>query len=85
MDLVVTILIGIGVGPMVELLLPGHTMSELVLAILLGVAGALVGRFVGETAGWLEPDEPASFVAAAVSAIVVLLVYGAVFRPRRKA
>jgi uncharacterized membrane protein YeaQ/YmgE (transglycosylase-associated protein family) len=40
MNLVVSILIGLAIGVMVELLLPGHTPSELVLAVLLGVAGA---------------------------------------------
>ena len=35
-------LIGVAVGAMVELLLPGHHASELVLAMLLGIAGALL-------------------------------------------
>lgn len=84
MDLAITMLIGLGIGTMVELLLPGHTASELVLAIFLGVAGALLTRFVGEAAGWFQPDEPGSFVAAAIGAIVVLLLYGALFRRRRR-
>ncbi len=80
MNLVVSILIGLAIGVMVELLLPGHTPSELVLAILLGVAGALLARFVGERGGWFGTEEPASFVASALGAIIVLLLYGAFFR-----
>ena len=57
---VVSILIGLAIGVMVELLLPGHTASELVLAILLGVAGTLLARFVGERGGWFGPAEPES-------------------------
>jgi len=44
MNLVLSILIGVAVGVMVELLLPGHTASELILAILLGITGSLIAR-----------------------------------------
>jgi uncharacterized membrane protein YeaQ/YmgE (transglycosylase-associated protein family) len=80
MNLVISILIGVAIGVMVELLLPGHTVSELALAILLGVAGALSARYVGEYGGWFGPQEPDSFVASALGAVIVLLIYGAFFR-----
>ena len=54
MDLVMTILIGLAMGVMVELLLPGHTFAELVLAMVLGIAGALLARLVGTWAGLLR-------------------------------
>jgi len=84
MDLAVTIVIGLGIGVMVELLLPGHTPSELVLAMVLGVAGAMLARYVGEIAGWYGTAEPASFVASCAGAIVVLLIYGGLFRRRHR-
>ena len=56
-NLVVTILIGVGVGVMVELLLPGHTLGELALAVCLGIAGALLARYVGPILP--EPDSTA--------------------------
>ena len=80
MNLVLVILIGVGVGTMVELLLPGHTSSELVLAMLLGAAGALLSRFIGEMSGWYGPGEPTGFVTAGFGAVVMLLVYGMFFR-----
>jgi uncharacterized membrane protein YeaQ/YmgE (transglycosylase-associated protein family) len=85
MSLIVTILIGVAIGVMVELLLPGHTASELVLAVFLGVAGALIARMVGEGGGWFVAGEPESYLAAILGSIIVLLLYGAVFRrrPRR--
>ena len=81
--MVLTILIGVGVGVMVELLFPGHTMGELMLAVGLGVAGALVTRYVGAAGGWIELDEPVGFVSSALGAIVVLAIYGACFRRAR--
>jgi len=80
MNLVVTILIGLGVGVMVELLLPGHTLSELLLAVFLGIAGALLIRYIGGVTGWFGTEQPESFVASAIGAIVVLIAYGTLFR-----
>ena len=84
MDLVVTIVIGVGIGTMVELLLPGHTPGELVLAMVLGIAGAMLARYIGEIAGWYGTNEPASFLASSVGAILVLLLYGGLFRRGRR-
>ena len=84
MNLAVTILIGVGVGVLVELLLPRHTLSELLLAVLVGVAGALLARHIGERAGWFGTDEPDSFVASACGAIFLVLIYATLFRRRKK-
>ncbi|HWX19213.1 MAG TPA: hypothetical protein VN578_04805 [Candidatus Binatia bacterium] len=48
MNVLISILISVGIGVMVELLLPGHTPAELTLAVLLGIAGALLARYTGE-------------------------------------
>ena len=84
MSLIETILIGLAIGAMVELLLPGHTASELVLAIFLGVAGALLARYVGEKGGWFGTEEPESLVGAGLGAIIILLLYGLLFRRGRR-
>jgi len=80
MELVVVILIGLGIGAMVELLLPGHTASELFLAMVLGIAGALLARYIGGMAGWFATDEPVSYLASCAGAVAVLLIYGGLFR-----
>jgi uncharacterized membrane protein YeaQ/YmgE (transglycosylase-associated protein family) len=83
MDLAVTMLIGLAVGAMVELLLPGHHASELVLAMLLGIAGALLARFAGSYFGWFETDAPGGFLSSLAGAILMLMLYGVLFRRRR--
>ena len=75
-----TALIGVAVGAVAELILAVHELRELVLTILLGVAGALVTRYVGVQLGWYDADEPAAFLAPIIGAIVALLSYGALFR-----
>ncbi len=84
MNLAVTILIGVGLGVMVELLLPGHTPAELVLAVFLGVAGALLARYLAGVTGLVGTDQPESFIAAAVGAVIALVLYGAAFRRGRR-
>ncbi len=81
--MLVTILIGVGIGVMVELLFPGHSMGELMLAIGLGVAGALVTRYIGERGGWFGVEDPESYVSSALGAILILAIYGACFRRAR--
>ena len=80
MDLIVVILIGVGIGTMVELLLPGHHATELMLAMLLGTMGALVAHYIGRIMGWFGRGEAGAFLASGLGAIVVLLLYGALFR-----
>jgi len=80
MNLVMVILIGVGVGSMVELLLPGHHASELMLAMLLGVMGALLAQYMGHIIGWYGSGDPGEFLTAGLGAIIVLLLYGALFR-----
>jgi uncharacterized membrane protein YeaQ/YmgE (transglycosylase-associated protein family) len=80
MDLLIVVLIGMGIGIMVELLLPGHTASELFLAVALAVAGALAANYIGAMAGWYGTGEPTSFLSSCVGAVVILLAWGLCFR-----
>lgn len=84
MNLVVVILIGVGIGAMVELLLPGHHASELLLAMLLGVMGAMLAHYIGSILGWYGSGDPAAFLASGLGAVIVLMLYGAVFRRNHK-
>jgi uncharacterized membrane protein YeaQ/YmgE (transglycosylase-associated protein family) len=80
MDLVVTILIGLAIGLVGELMLPGHTGCEFILAMLLGIAGALLARHVGLKEGWFGTTEPRSFLASGMGSVVFLTVYALFFR-----
>jgi uncharacterized membrane protein YeaQ/YmgE (transglycosylase-associated protein family) len=86
MNLVVAILIGIAIGAFVELLLPGHHASELLLAMTLGAMGSLLARFIGEMTGLYQPGDAAGFVASTAGAVATLLIWGLIFRraPRRR-
>lgn len=83
MEILWTILIGLAVGAVAKLLMPGDDPGGFIITTLLGIAGAFLARFVGERAGWYAPGEPAGFIASVVGAIVLLLLYRLIFGRRR--
>jgi len=76
------ILFGLIVGVLAKFLMPGRDPGGLIVTILLGIAGALVGGYLGRAMGWYGPEEPAGFIVATLGAILLLAIYRmAVKRP----
>ena len=69
------IVFGLVVGVIAKLLTPGKDPGGLIVTILIGIAGAVVGGYVGRTLGWYGPEEPAGFIVATLGAILLLLIY----------
>ncbi len=77
MHLIGTILIGLIVGVIAKLLMPGRDPGGWVISILLGLAGAFVAGFLGRSLGWYEEGEPAGFLLSVVGAMILLGLYRA--------
>jgi uncharacterized membrane protein YeaQ/YmgE (transglycosylase-associated protein family) len=71
-----TLLIGFVVGLLARALKPGTQKLGILLTILLGVAGAILARFIGLKMGWYGPTEPTGFIASVIGALVLLIVFG---------
>jgi uncharacterized membrane protein YeaQ/YmgE (transglycosylase-associated protein family) len=69
------IIFGLIVGAVAKLLMPGRDPGGFIVTMLLGIAGALVGGFLGRAAGWYGPNDPAGFLMSLFGAIVLLLLY----------
>ena len=69
------ILFGLVVGVIGKLLTPGRDPGGFILTALLGIAGALLGGFLGQALGLYRQGEPAGFVMAVLGSIVLLLLY----------
>lgn len=70
------VIIGFVAGIVARLLAPGpNKPSGFIFTTILGIAGAFVATFVGQTVGWYRPDQGAGFIAATLGAIVVLFVW----------
>ena len=77
MGIIWTIIIGFLAGVIAKFIVPGdNEPTGFVLTTILGVVGALVASFLGQSLGWYGPGQGAGLVGAAVGAIIVLLVWG---------
>jgi len=70
-----TIVIGLVVGVIAKLLMPGKDPGGCIITILLGIAGAFVAGFLGRMLHWYEPNQPAGFIASIIGAMLLLLIY----------
>jgi uncharacterized membrane protein YeaQ/YmgE (transglycosylase-associated protein family) len=73
-----TLLIGFVCGLLARAIKPGRDKLGIIMTILLGVGGALLARFVGNSMGWFEPEQPIGFLASLVGAVVLLVIYAMV-------
>jgi len=69
------IIFGLVVGVVAKLLMPGRDPGGFIVTILLGIAGALVGGFLGRAVGWYREGDPVGFVVAVFGSIVLLIIY----------
>ena len=76
MHILWTIIIGFVVGLLARALKPGDDKMGLVMTTILGVAGAMLAKFVGQQLGWYEPNQAAGFIASVVGAVLLLVIFG---------
>ncbi|MGH9335735.1 MAG: GlsB/YeaQ/YmgE family stress response membrane protein [Vicinamibacteria bacterium] len=75
------IVFGLIAGVIAKLLMPGSDPGGCIITMLLGVAGALLGGFLGRAIGIYSPGDPAGIIMAVLGAIVILVGYRMVLRP----
>jgi uncharacterized membrane protein YeaQ/YmgE (transglycosylase-associated protein family) len=75
MSIIGWILFGLVVGIVGKLLMPGRDPGGFIITILLGIGGALIGGFAGQSLGFYREGEPAGFIMAVIGSIVLLLLY----------
>jgi uncharacterized membrane protein YeaQ/YmgE (transglycosylase-associated protein family) len=76
------IVFGLIVGVIAKFLMPGRDPGGFIVTILLGIAGALLGGFLGRALGFYGPQDVAGFVMSLIGAIVLLLIYRLVIARR---
>jgi uncharacterized membrane protein YeaQ/YmgE (transglycosylase-associated protein family) len=78
--IIATIVIGLIVGGIAKLLMPGKDPGGCIITILLGIAGAFVAGYLGQVIGWYQAGQPAGFIASVIGAMLLLLLYRLLFR-----
>lgn len=82
LSLLWTWFIGLIVGALAKLIMPGRDPGGIFVTMLLGVAGALVGRGIGRGLGFYAPGQHAGFLMSIFGAVILLALYRAFVRRR---
>ena len=82
MHLIWTALIGLIVGALAKLIMPGKEPCGIFITMLIGIAGSFLGTFLGRAIGHYEPDQSAGFLMSLVGALILLGIYHLIRRSR---
>lgn len=79
-----TIIIGFIVGVIAKFIMPGDKTEPkgFILTTILGIIGAFVASWLGQSVGWYSPGESAGFIGAIVGAVILLFLYGLIMGRR---
>ncbi len=70
------ILVGFVAGIIARILSPGpNNPSGFILTTILGILGAFLATFIGQTMGWYGPNQGAGFITATIGALIVLFIW----------
>ena len=69
------IVFGLIVGIIAKFLMPGRDPGGFIITTLLGIAGALVGGYLGRLLNLYGEGDPVGFTMAVLGSIVLLLIY----------
>jgi uncharacterized membrane protein YeaQ/YmgE (transglycosylase-associated protein family) len=75
MHIIWTLIIGLIVGALAKLAMPGRDPGGTIVTILLGIAGSFIANYIGRAAGWYAADESAGLIASILGAVILLAAY----------
>ncbi|HKE21161.1 MAG TPA: GlsB/YeaQ/YmgE family stress response membrane protein [Bryobacteraceae bacterium] len=75
LHLIWMLIVGLVVGALAKLVMPGRDPGGIFVTMMLGVAGALVAGFIGRLLGLYAPGQRAGFFMSILGAIVLLAIY----------
>jgi uncharacterized membrane protein YeaQ/YmgE (transglycosylase-associated protein family) len=84
MGILWSLIVGLVVGALAKLFMPGKDPGGIIITMLLGVAGSLVAGFVGRSFGWYQSaSHGPGIIASIIGAMVLLGIYRLLLRRRR--
>lgn len=84
MEILWTLIIGLIVGAIAKLIMPGKDPGGIIVTMLLGVAGAFIAGMLGKALGWYETGEGAGIIASIIGALILLFIYRMIVGRRTK-
>ncbi len=83
MHLLITLIVGLIVGALAKLVMPGKDPGGVVITILLGVAGAFIAGMLGHSLHWYAIGQGPGLIASVLGSVLLLAVYRLAARPPR--
>lgn len=83
MHILFTLIVGLVVGALAKLIMPGRDPGGFIITALLGVAGAFIAGALGHSLGWYAIGEGPGLIASIIGAVILLAIYRAVIGRRR--
>ncbi len=77
------LIIGLIIGAIAKLIMPGKDPGGIIVTMLIGIAGALLAGFLGRALGWYQEGDAAGFIASVIGAILLLIIYRLITGNRR--
>ena len=81
--LIGVMMIGLLVGALAKLIMPGRDPGGILVTMLLGIAGSMLGGFLGRLLGLYQSGQRAGFIVSTLGAILLLALYRLVVRHQR--
>lgn len=75
MHIIWAIVIGLVVGAIAKFIMPGKDPGGFIVTIIIGIAGSLLAKYLGQAVGWYHEGQSAGFIASVVGAIILLAIY----------
>ncbi len=75
MGLLWTLLIGLVVGALAKLIMPGKDPGGIIVTIILGIAGSFLGTWMGRLLGLYREGQGAGFIMSLIGALLLLAIY----------
>ena len=85
MSILVTLIIGLIVGAVAKLLMPGRDPGGIIVTMLLGVAGSFIAGFLGRSLGWYSSVRGGpGIIASIIGAMILLGIYRLIIGRRNR-
>lgn len=75
MHLIWSALVGLLVGAIAKLFMPGRDGGGIIVTMILGIVGSLLFTYLGRLVGLYSEGENAGFIASILGAMIVLFIY----------
>lgn len=82
MHILITLIVGLVVGALAKLVMPGRDPGGILVTMLLGIAGSFIAGALGHSLGWYRMGDGPGLIASVLGSVVLLAIYRLVVRPR---